>query len=330
MLEEICIRRRAGCKFELGSVLNHRWIIASSLSDHDNHASDSCTNRGIKLVQENSTGKWCILKMLPPDILRPGNAMREICVLQNLNRQGKTGHTNIVRLLDFADGCQHPHDIPWMVTELCDRGTLAQLVENYASQGVHLPEAFLWYAFERLAAAVQFCHNSGVVHRDITPTNIFLHSNTDMHTYPNLQLGDFGCAADEHYLLESTVEILSPGNPDFMPPEGYLVQASCDIYQVGLVVLCLCMRETDPTESLADFFNEMNTCGRQISTDLKRLIIWCLSREAAQRPSAEVLVASIDRIVSERQSNRKTFAFESLIEARNGMMASSNVAVPSL
>lgn len=314
MLEEICIRRRAGCKFELGSVLNCRWTIHSSISDPDTHAADGCSNRGIKFVQEISTGKWCVLKMLPPDILCPGHAMREICVLENLDRQNDKEHADVIRLLDFDDGCRHPHDIPWMVTELCDRGTLAQLVDSYASQGMHLPEAFLWHVFERLTAVVQFCHNLRVVHRDITPTNVFLHSNTDMYTYPNVRLGDFGCAVNEHGLTPWTRDTLSPGNPDFMPPEGCLPQASSDIYQIGLVVLCLCMRESDPTESLADFFSGVNTCGREISPELKRLILWCLCRQEGQRPSAEMLAASIQRIVSERRISEEPIKFETLVE----------------
>ncbi|KAF2443721.1 kinase-like protein [Karstenula rhodostoma CBS 690.94] len=325
MLEEICIRRRAGLKFELGAVLNQRWTIISSLSDYDIHTSDGCSNRGIKLVQEISTGKWCVLKMLPPDMSCPGHAMREICVLHNLNRPNNSD-ADIVRLLDFDDGCKHPHDIPWIVTELCDRGTLAQLVDSHASQSRHLPEAFVWHVFERLAAAVQFCHDLGVVHRDITPANVFLHSNTKMQTYPDVRLGDFGCAVDERDFSRLTLETLSPGNPDFMPPEGCMVQASSDVYQVGLVVLCLCMCETDLTECLADFYGGMDTCGRRISPELKRLIVWCLSREAGQRPSAEMLVASIQRVVSERRINKETVAFERLLEVRKGMGLCSNTA----
>jgi serine/threonine protein kinase len=312
MLEEICIRRRAGCKFELGSVLGHRWNIISTLSDCGAEASDGYSNRGIKIVQETSTGKLGVLKMLQPDITCPGHAIREICLLKNLTRQSDRGHANIVHLLDSDDGCQHPHDIPWIVTDLCDTGTLAQLVDNYAKQNMHLPEAFLWHIFESLAAAVLFCHTWGVVHQDISLHNVFLQSNTEVYTYPDTQLGDFGCAVDQHNFVQSTFENPFPGNPKFMPPEGYQGQKPCDIYQVGLVVLCLCMCESDTTESLPDFLNEMNACGREISPELKRLIVWCLSEEMEQRPSATMLAESIRNTVSARPINREPLVYESL------------------
>jgi serine/threonine protein kinase len=276
-------------------------------------ASDGCFNRGIKIVRETSTGKLGVLKMLQPDIVCPGHGIREICILKNLERQRDGGHANIVRLLDSDDGCQHPHDIPWMVTDLCDRDTLAQLIDSYAKQCMHLPEAFLWHVFESLAAAVEFCHTWGVVHQDVSLHNVFLQSNTEGHTYPAIQLGDFGCAVEQHNFIQSTFENPLPGNPNFMPPEGYLGQESCDIYQVGLVVLCLCMCESDTTESLPDFFNGMNTCARKISPELYRLIVWCLSKEMEQRPSATMLAESIRNIVSAKPINREPLAVESLV-----------------
>lgn len=317
MLEEICIRKRAGRKFEPGSTLNHRWTIVSSFSENVSRISDGSSNRRVKLVQDISTGKWGILKMLTPDIVYPDHAMREICVLQNLTRLAEEGQTDIVRLLDFDDGSQHPHDIPWMLMELCDRGTLAQLVKDYSNKGMHLPEAFLWHVLEQLATSVQFCHSTGVLHRDITPANVFLQTNPEAHTYPHVRLGDFGCAFNEHDWTQMTLATLSPGNPSFMPPEGYTVEASCDIYQVGLVILCLCMGEVDPTESLADFYTD----GRKISPELNHLLAWCLAAEATQRPSAEMLIASIQRIIAAGGKGGRAWIHESLLGAENGILA---------
>ncbi|KAJ4289649.1 hypothetical protein N0V90_010978 [Kalmusia sp. IMI 367209] len=312
MLDEICIRRRAGRKFDPDSVLKSRWTILSSLSHCGSQTSDGCFNRGIKLIQENSTGRLCVLKMLPPDICSPGHAAHEIRILRDLKRyNGCGGHANVLRLLDADDGSKHPHDIPWTVTELCDRGTLAQLVKLYGDERLHLPEAFLWHVFEGLSEAVRFCHGQGVVHRDITLTNVFLQSSGRRHAYPRIQLGDFGCAVTRTDLAQFPFGSFFPGNPRFMPPEGCEAEPACDIYQIGLVLLCLYMCDLNPTECLADFLNGQDARGGKGSRELEILVKWCLASKGEERPSADVLVKKIRKLKVERQGGS---LFEELME----------------
>ncbi|KAF1979273.1 kinase-like protein [Bimuria novae-zelandiae CBS 107.79] len=300
MLDEICIRRRAGPKFELGSILNCRWKILSSLVHGGGQVSDGCFNRGIKLVQDVSSGQLAVLKMLSPDILCPGHAAREIRILKDLFGHGDVAHENAVRLLDSNEGVKHPHDIPWAVTDLCDAGTLAQLIKMYGDGRLFLPEEFIWHVFDGLAKAVRFCHAQGVIHRDITLTNVLLGSPSQNDTYPTVQLGDFGCAVTQKDMVQSSLANLLPGNPRFLPPEGCEAHKASDIYQTGLVVLCLYMRDNDPTESLADFAAEADTHGQICSPELKSLIEWCMAAKSTERPSAEILVRKIQEAKTER------------------------------
>ena len=298
MLEEICIRRRAGDKFEPGSTLDGRWTIVQSLTHRGSQVSDGCFNRGIKLVEDVSSGNLCVLKMLPPDILCPDHAAREIHLLRSLSQHGGEIQTNLVRFMDSYNGAEHPHDIPWVVTAFCNSGTLAQLVKRYQDEGIRLPEAFLWHVFEGLAKALRFCHSQGVMHRDITLSNVFLHSKNLDDTYPVIQLGDFGCAVRQEGSAPPSVEHLFPGNPGFLPPEGCEAHAASDVYQLGLVVLCLYMANLDPIESLADFIAEGNTHERLYSQKLTELIQWCMVTEMSKRPNAETCWIRTKRQIS--------------------------------
>ncbi|EED93090.1 predicted protein, partial [Thalassiosira pseudonana CCMP1335] len=68
------------------------------------------------------------------------------------------------------------------------------------------------YAYE-LLAALEHCHEHGIVHRDIKPENVLL-SQRGGHVV----LIDFGTAKDLVYTDLNGPEFV--GTPDFMSPEG--------------------------------------------------------------------------------------------------------------
>jgi len=81
--------------------------------------------------------------------------------------------------------------------------------------------------------ALGYAHKAGVIHRDLTPRNIFL-LDDDV-----VKLIDFGLAfsLDGSHSLTSPGEIL--GTPQFMSPEqcrGQSIDCRADIYSVGLIM----------------------------------------------------------------------------------------------
>jgi len=312
MLDEICIKRRAGRKFDPGSVLAGRWTIVSSLSHQGGDISDGCFNRGIKLVTDARDQRSYVLKMLTPDICLPGHAARELRILQHLTRCAGEDPTNLVRLYAMEDGARHPHDIPWIMTEHCDAGTLAHMMTMCEDEQVNFPEPFLWHVFQSLAQAARFCHSNGVVHRDITLTNVFVQNAQANDIYPSIKLADFGCAVTRDDLETLSIGELFPGNPRYMPPEGCEANPSCDIYQLGLVMLCMFMREAEPTEALADFYSNQGC--QTYSPELRNLIHWCLSKNAKDRPSADVLVRKIEESRSQMAQYKGQMSFEDLLK----------------
>ncbi len=137
-------------------------------------------------------------------------------------------HPNIVRVFDYdtlEDGT------PFYVMELLHGGTLRDAI---ASVGRVPPRA----AFEltrQLCSALHCAHTHEVqvVHRDIKPDNIFLH--TPKHGEPLVKLIDFGVSA----FSDRTEDGTFAGTLSYAAPEqiqGLPSTPAADIYAVGCVL----------------------------------------------------------------------------------------------
>ncbi|MCL4852007.1 MAG: serine/threonine protein kinase, partial [Bryobacteraceae bacterium] len=99
------------------------------------------------------------------------------------------------------------------------------------------PEQAVRWAADVLGA-LQRCHASGIVHRDVKPSNILLDAEN------HARLSDFGLAkllAVEHSLrIRSSVSsCMFVGTPRYAPPEAWDGGAPCpawDIYSLGMVI----------------------------------------------------------------------------------------------
>ena len=88
----------------------------------------------------------------------------------------------------------------------------------------------------RVAEAVQFAHEKGVIHRDLKPSNVLL----DAHGQPKVT--DFGLAKKlkTDSGLTHTGQVM--GTPSYMPPEqaeGREVDPATDVYALGAILYCL-------------------------------------------------------------------------------------------
>ncbi len=147
-----------------------------------------------------------------PDLDR---AEREARLAAHLN------HPHVVAVFDLVrDDGDH-----WLVMEYVEGRTLAQLVR---SQGALTPDRaapLLRQTADALAAA----HASGIVHRDVKPSNILV--TADGH----VKLSDFGIARAEADASLTQTGLVT-GSPSYLAPEvasGQLATPAADVWSLG-------------------------------------------------------------------------------------------------
>lgn len=121
-------------------------------------------------------------------------------------------HPNVVRFYgmyfkkDKTNG-----DKLWLVLELCNGGSVADLVKGLLKKGKRMSEPIIAYILHEALLGLQHLHNNKTIHRDVKGNNILL------TTEGGVKLVDFGVSAQ----LTSTRyrRNTSVGTPFWMAPE---------------------------------------------------------------------------------------------------------------
>lgn len=215
----------------------------------------------------------------------------EVRVLAGLDHHG------LVRVYDAG---AHGDDA-FVVLELIDGPSLAACLR----EGATLPPNEVAGLGASLADALAYIHERGVVHRDVTPSNVLC----DPEGRPRLV--DFGIAR----LLDApriTTTSLTVGTPSYMAPEqlqGGAVTPAADVYALGLVLLeALTGRRAFPG-TVHETAMARLASGPDLPPDLpggwRTLLTEMTHRQPATRPSA----ASIrDRLRALDQAAAETTA----------------------
>ena len=176
----------------------------------------------VYLARDLRHGRLVALKVFLPEIataLGHERFLREIRTAANLS------HPNILTLFDSgeADG------LLWYVMPYVEGESLAQRIQREGP----LPIDEALNVTRQVAAALQYAHSRGVVHRDIKPGNILLSGG-------NAYVADFGIA---HALEEPGEKLTSTGiaigTPAYMSPEqsgSGKLDGRADIYSLGCVL----------------------------------------------------------------------------------------------
>jgi len=178
-------------------------------------------------AEDTLLGRTVAIKVLggDGDAVTPERARSETAVLASLN------HPHLVTLFDA-------HLIPgrtqYLVMEFVDGPTLRSRLDSGP-----LTSAEAGTLAHDLAEALRMVHASGVIHRDVKPSNVLLGPPTRRDAEWTAKLADFGIA---HALDDPRVTTpgLVIGTAAYMAPEqisqGFLGPA-VDIYSLGLVLL---------------------------------------------------------------------------------------------
>ncbi|MGB9724326.1 MAG: protein kinase domain-containing protein [Chloroflexia bacterium] len=137
-------------------------------------------------------------------------------------------HPNIVQLYDFGQIGERFY----MVMEYIEGGTLRDRLQARPEGQRRLPPAEVAAIVRGIAAALDYAHQRGIVHRDVKPANVMFTRDGDP------VLTDFGIA---RMLGEGSVTMagVSVGTPDYMSPEqarGEPATPASDVYALGVMV----------------------------------------------------------------------------------------------
>jgi len=150
-------------------------------------------------------------------------------------------HPNIVQVFDF----DVVDSRPYIVMELLQGMSLAEYLRGLHQLGHSLPLETVSHLMDSLAAALEYAHDRGIVHRDVKPANVILRQSTaplkaGIPLPPDVEpvLTDFGIAR----ITGSTTQTISGtilGTPAYMSPEqvrGEAADARSDNYSLGIML----------------------------------------------------------------------------------------------
>ncbi len=209
----------------IGRILEGRYEVLERLGT----GSEGVVYRG----RQVQLGRFVAIKMLQPAAHQDGRRrfQREAKALSEL------AHPNIVSVTDSGID----RDVPYLVMELLEGKTLADLL----AQGC-LPFARGLGIAQQLLRGLAFAHGKGIVHRDLTPANVFLQELPDH--LDHVRLLDFGVAkflgsSRSPTLVGKLTHIgVVVGTPAYMSPEQAReepVDARTDVYAAGVALFQL-------------------------------------------------------------------------------------------
>ena len=241
-------------------------------------------------ARDKGLGRSVALKLINPGLASTPQAIE--LFLTEARATAKVRHQSIVTVhaLGRHDGQ------PYMVLELLDGATLH---ERMLEKQLGLEQALSIGA--AVAGALAEAHRHGVLHRDLKPANIHLGADG----VPRVL--DFGLArlVQDEPRGEAGASHEAPlaGTPRYMAPEQWSGQPSSratDTWALGLVLFEMCAGQ-HPFDAASIRVQRAMVCGAEpvpslpqhIPPTVRTLIRRCLSRHAAERPTASELAATL-------------------------------------
>ncbi len=219
----------------------------------------------------------------------------ELAMLERLREQFYQEATVLARL-------SHPHLV--RVTDFFLEGPNAYLVMDFV-QGESLdliikregaitePQVLLWA--EQLLDALEYCHEQGIIHRDIKPQNVIIRPDS------RAMLVDFGLVKMWNPTDPRTQTVMRGlGTPEYAPPEQYDAQAGhtdprSDIYSLGATLYHALTGQAPPTATQRiarrAAFQPPRLLNQQISSTTDAAILQALELTVEYRFSSATAMA---------------------------------------
>ncbi len=185
--------------------------------------------------------------------------------------------------------------MPWCATAYVPGPSLADAVRDHGP----LPVDTVLRLIAGVAEALQAVHREGIVHRDLKPSNVLLASDGP-------RVIDFGVAraADTTSMTQSGTAL---GTVAYMAPERVLggeAAASADVFALGQTAVFAAtggaaFGDGEPHAVLYRVVHEEPDLSH-VPGEIRELLARCLRKPAAERPSVEAVIRSVQTIRATR------------------------------
>jgi serine/threonine-protein kinase len=187
-----------------------------------------------KIVLSHGFEKMLVIKRILPHLAADKNFVSMFIDEAKLTAQ--LTHPKIVQILDFGDVTGQY----FISLELVDGFDGLVLLRTCAQKGVRLPAPLAVFVIMDVLEALDYAHNATdmderpmhIVHRDISPSNIFISKGGDV------KLGDFGIAHTRKRESKTQSGTLK-GKHGYMSPEqinGAALDGRSDLFSIGVVL----------------------------------------------------------------------------------------------
>ena len=216
-----------------------------------------------------------------------------------INNISQIKHPSILEFIGYSQTDFSGKRRPVIVSEYASNGTISSLLDKERRKqhqsGLSATQKLI--VIYGIAEGMRYLHSHKIVHRDLTPENIYLDDKM------NSKIGNFGLSTHIHtrdsMTFQSTVGV--KGNPVYSAPEVLQMNEyskSSDVYSFGMVVYEI-MTTKQPFSGLSglnQLFNEVvlksirPEMNEDISESYRQLIEYCWSQNPDERPSFDDIV----------------------------------------
>jgi WD40 repeat protein len=260
---------------------------------------------GVVLLADDPQLRRRVVVKVPQPAVLTDLASRERFV-REARSAARLDHPGIVPVFEAGE----LNGLPYLVAGYVDGTTLGEWLR---AQPGPVPPAAAARLVVKLAAAVQHAHERGVLHCDLSPSNVLLASAGG--TDPEPVITDFGLArlTEDDPTLTRTYQVA--GTPLYMAPEQArgdrrTLTARADVYALGVILYELLTGRPPFAAESGDLVisrviqarpEPPRRANSAVPRDLQAVCLRCLEKDPADRyPTADALADDLGRFLAGR------------------------------